>query len=341
MRIADETSRTLNEYLLLPNLTTEDCIPDNVDFSAPIVRHRVGDESAIRIAVPLTSAIMQAVSSPELAVALAQCGGISFIHHDQSVAAQAEMVSSVKRHKAGFRYSEINVKPTATLGELTHLLSSADRDIAVVTDDGSSHGLFLGLISTHDFHPKRHRLDNTVDTRMRSAADLVTAPPSISLSDANTLIWENRLDVLPIVGPEGRLESIVLRRDYELHKRFQNETIDGDKRFMVGAGVNTHDYRERIPALVDAGVDVLCIDSSDGYSVWQKHTLDFVRETYGGDVPHRCRQRGRRPRLPLPGRGRRRLREGRHRRRVDLHHPRPEGHRPRPGLGAHGRRGRA
>jgi IMP dehydrogenase len=285
MRIADETSRTLNEYLLLPNLTTDDCIPDNVDFSTPIVRHRVGGESSIRIAVPLTSAIMQAVSSPELAVALAQCGGISFIHHDQTVAQQAEMVSSVKRHKAGFRYSEINVKPSATLGELTSLLRSADRDIAVVTDDGSSHGLFLGLISTHDFHPQRHRLDNTVDTRMRAAADLVTAPPSISLSDANTLIWENRLDVLPIVGPEGRLESIVLRRDYELHKRFQNETIDDDKRFMVGAGVNTHDFRDRIPALVDAGADILCIDSSDGYSVWQQRTLEFVRPTYGSAVP--------------------------------------------------------
>jgi IMP dehydrogenase len=284
MKILDETSRTLNEYLLLPNLTTEDCVSENVDLTAPIVRHAVGQPSPLTVAVPLTSAIMQAVSSPQLAIALAQTGGLSFIHHNQSIEDQAEMVASVKRNKAGFRYSEINVKPSATLGEVTELLHAAERDVAVVTDDGSSHGLFLGLISRQDFHPKRHRMDEPVETRMRHAANLVTASPTVSLSDANTLIWDNRLDVLPIVGDDGRLESIVLRRDYELHKRFQSESIDSDKRFRVGAGVNTHDYQERIPALVAAGADVLCIDSSDGYSVWQTQTIKYVRERYGDDV---------------------------------------------------------
>lgn len=284
MKILDEVSRTLNEYLLVPNLTTEECTPANVDLGAPLVRHRLGETPAIRIAVPLTSAIMQAVSSPRMAIALAQCGGISFIHHNQPIAAQAEMVSSVKRHKAGFRYSDINIKPTATLGELAHLLQAAERDVAAVTDDGTPKGIFLGLISTHDFHPKRHRLDDPVESRMRPARDLVTATPAISLSEANTLIWDNRLDVLPIVGASGRLESIVLRRDYELHKTFQNETIDGEKRFRVGAGVNTHDFRERVPALVDAGADVLCLDSSDGYSVWQRNALRYVKEELGPGV---------------------------------------------------------
>jgi IMP dehydrogenase len=284
MKILDETSRTLNEYLLVPNLTTEECTPANVDLGAPLVRHKLGAEPAIRIAVPLTSAIMQAVSSPRMAIALAQCGGITFIHHNQSVAGQAEMVSSVKRHKAGFRYSDINIKPTATLGEVAQLLQAAERDIAVVTDDGSPKGLFLGLISTHDFHPKRHRLEDSVESRMRVARNLVTASPSISLPEANTLIWDNRLDLLPIVGESGRLESIVLRRDYELHKTFQNETIDDEKRFRVGAGVNTHDYRERVPALVEAGADVLCLDSSDGYSVWQRNALHYVKSEFGPDT---------------------------------------------------------
>jgi IMP dehydrogenase len=284
VKILEETSRTLNEYLLLPDLTTEDCTPDNVDMSTAIVRHKVGEKSPVTISVPLTSAIMQAVSSPQLAIALAQCGGISFIHQNQSVADQAEMVSSVKRHKAGFRYSEINVKPTATLGELVGLLERADRDVAVVTEDGSPQGMFLGLISTQDFHPKRHALDAFVETRMRRAENLVTAPPSISLSDANSLIWDNRLDVLPIVDSTGKLESIVLRRDYELHKTFQNETIDADKRFRVGAGINTHDFEERIPALVAAGADVLCIDSSDGFSVWQAKTLQYAKENVGDNV---------------------------------------------------------
>ena len=284
MKILDEVSRTLNEYLLVPDLTTADCVPDNVDLSVPLVRHRVGEPSPVRVATPLTSAIMGAVSSPRLAIALAQCGGLSFIHQNQPVEAQAEMVAAVKRHKAGFRFSDINIKPSATLGEVTALLESAERDVAVVTDDGSAHGQFLGLISTGDFHPRRHDLNDSVESRMRPAADLVTAPPTISLSEANTLIWDNRLDVLPIVDDEGLLRSIVLRRDYELHKRFRNESIDGEKRFRVGAGVNTHDYRERIPALVEAGADLLCIDSSDGYSVWQAETLAFVRSRYGDAV---------------------------------------------------------
>jgi IMP dehydrogenase len=284
VKILDEVSRTLNEFLLVPDLTTADCVPDNVDLSVPLVRHRVGEESPIRVATPLTSAIMGAVSSPRLAIALAQCGGLSFIHQNQPVAAQADMVAAVKRHKAGFRFSDINIKPSATLGEVTALLESAERDVAVVTDDGSAHGLFVGLISTDDFHPRRHDLNDSVESRMRAAADLVTAPPTISLSEANTLIWDHRLDVLPIVDDAGLLRSIVLRRDYELHKRFRNESIDAEKRFRVGAGVNTHDFRERIPALVEAGADLLCIDSSDGYSVWQADTLRFVRSEYGDSV---------------------------------------------------------
>jgi IMP dehydrogenase len=194
------------------------------------------------------------------------------------------MVRSVKRHKAGFRHSDINIKPSATLGEVSDLLAAAERDVAAVTDDGSSRGTFLGLISRQDFHPQRHDLNDTVESRMRPAADLVTAAPSISLRDANTLLWDHRLDVLPIVEPDGRLASIVLRRDYELHKQFRNESIDADKQFMVGAGANTHDYRERIPALVEAGADVLCLDSSDGYSVWQKNVLEWVRSQYGDTV---------------------------------------------------------
>jgi IMP dehydrogenase len=284
VKILEEVSRTLNEYLLVPNLTSADCVPANVDLSAPLVRHRLGEEPAVRIAVPLTSAIMGAVSSPRLAIALAQCGGLSFVHQNQSIPAQVEMVAAVKRHKAGFRFSDINIKPSATLGEVTELLDAAERGVAVVTDDGTAHGVFVGLISTQDFHPRRHDLNDSVESRMRPAAGLVTASPTVSLSEANTLIWDHRLDVLPVIGLDGRLESIVLRSDYELHKRFHNESIDDKKRFRVGAGVNTRDYRERIPALVEAGADLLCLDSSDGFSVWQHDALRYVRDSYGDRV---------------------------------------------------------
>jgi IMP dehydrogenase len=284
VKILDETSRALSEYLLIPNLTEERCTPENVDLGAPLVKHESGQEPPIRIAAPLCSAIMAAISSPRMAIALAQCGGIGFIQHNQPVEAQADEVRSVKRHKAGFRHSEVNVTLSATLGEVAGLLRPAGTDVAAVTDDGTPAGVFLGLIGLDDSCPARHSLCELASSRMRPAAELVTAPPSISLSEANTLLQNRRLDVLPIVGADGRLVSLVLRRDYELDKTFRSETVDQDKRFRVGAGINTHDYEDRIPALAAAGTDVLCIDSSDGYSVWQRRTLEFAQAKYGDEL---------------------------------------------------------
>jgi IMP dehydrogenase len=284
MRILDEVSRSLNEFLLIPGLTGEECTPANVDLSAPLVRHRVEEEAPLRVALPLCSAIMEAVSSPRMAVALAQAGGVAFIHQNQPVEQQARDVRSVKRHKAGFRASDLNVKPSATLGEVARLLRDAEQEVAVVTSDGTADGTFLGLIGPGDFHPQRHPLDRPAEDRMRLAADLVTAAPDISLSEANSILWDRRLDVLPVVADDGRLVSLVQRKDYELHKRFAIESVDGRKRFLVGAGINTRDYEERVPALVDAGADLLCIDSSDGFSAWQRKTMEFAAGRYGDRV---------------------------------------------------------
>ncbi|MFE5738452.1 IMP dehydrogenase [Streptomyces celluloflavus] len=283
MKILDETSRTLNEFLLLPGLTTEECTPRNVDLTTSVVRHRVGELSPVRIATPLVSAIMQAVSSPRLAVALAQSGGLSFVHQNQPIADQADEVRAVKRHKAGFRTSEVNVKPSATLGEVARLLAEVDQGVAVVTESGSADGRFLGVIGLGDFHTGRHGADEAVSARMRPGGQLRTAPSAISLSEANELIWEHRLDVLPVVDGD-RLASLVLKRDYQAHKAFHHASVDGRKRFRVGAGINSRDVAERVPALVEAGADVLCLDSSDGYSVYQKKALEFVRAQYGNDV---------------------------------------------------------
>ncbi|MFJ4689633.1 IMP dehydrogenase [Streptomyces sp. NPDC088789] len=283
MQILEETSRTLNEFLLLPGLTTRECTPQNVDLTTSLVRHRVGETSAVRVATPLVSAIMQAVSSPRLAVALAEMGGLSFIHQNQPVASQAEEVRQVKAHKAGFRTSEVAVKPTATLGEVAQLLAEADQGLAVVTDDGDPAGAFLGVIGVEDFHTRRHGADQAVTTRMRRREALRTAPPSITLSEANEVIWDERLDVLPVVDGD-RLVSLVLKADYQAHKTFQHASIDAQKRFRVGAGINSRDFEERVPALVEAGADLLCLDSSDGYSEYQAETIAFIRQKYGDTV---------------------------------------------------------
>ncbi|MCP9211610.1 IMP dehydrogenase [Streptomyces cucumeris] len=283
MKILPEISRTLSEYLLIPGLTTEDCTPDNVDLGAPLVRYRIGEEPRIRIATPMVSAIMQAVSSPTLAVALAQLGGLSFIHQNQRIEDQATDVLAVKRHKAGFRTSEVIVAPQTPLGELARRLSEAEQGVAVVTQDGEVDGEFLGIIGLDDFHLERHGASELTGNRMRGRDGLVTAPVSVTLSEANELIWNHHLDVLPVLE-DGRVASLVLKRDYQAHKTFNRATVDGEKRLRVGAGINSRDYKDRIPALVEAGADVLCLDSSDGYSVYQAKTIEFAQEKYGDDV---------------------------------------------------------
>lgn len=284
MEILPGESRTLGEYLLLPNETPEDCTADRVDLTTPLVRHRVGECAPLTIATPLLSAIMEAVSGPRLAVALAQCGGLSFVHQNQPVATQVEDIAAVKRHKAGFRPAVVALKPTATLDEVTRVVGESGAEHVAVTGDGTVGGPLLGLIGPGDFHRDRHAGVDAVTTRMRAVGDLLTARVGVSLGDANALLWDRRADVLAVLDGAGVLDSVVLRRDYDTHKRFRNESVDALKRLRVAAGINTRDHRERVPALVEAGADLLCIDSSDGYTVYQARVLEDVRSAHGGAV---------------------------------------------------------
>ncbi|GAB3448173.1 IMP dehydrogenase [Actinophytocola sediminis] len=289
-RIVAEVSRTFNEYLLLPNRTRTDCAPDAVDLRTPMVRHVVGETPAIELRAPFTSAIMQAVSSPELAIALARNGGLSFLHHNQSIEEQAAAVRKVKNFKAGFVTSDTNVRPDDTLSHLVGIMRRTGHSTAAVTHDGSAGGRLLGLVTSRDFHPQRHDLDGPVSGRMTAIADLPHAGTDSTLSSANARLWDERLDCLPVVDDGGHLQHLVFRSDYADNKRFPHQLVDGDKRLRVGAGVNTHDYRERVPALLAAGADALCFDSSDGYSDWQAQALTWVNKHYpeiptgGGNV---------------------------------------------------------
>ncbi|XVS67332.1 IMP dehydrogenase [Actinosynnema sp. CA-299493] len=280
VEIVPGVSRTFNEFLLLPNRTTAECTPAKVDLGTPLVRHAVGGSSPIRLSAPFTSAIMQAVSSPRLAVALARSGGLSFLHHNQSVEHQADAVRFVKNFKAGFVVSDTTVRPTDALRHLVGLMKTTGHNTAAVTEDGTPHGRFVGLVTSRDFHSDRHDLDLPVADRMRTADTLTCGKEGITLSEANTLLWEDRLDCLPVVDGAGHLQHLVFRSDYADHKQFPGAVVDAAKRFRVGAGVNTHDYRDRVPALVAAGADVLCLDSSDGYSDWQAEALRWVKREF-------------------------------------------------------------
>ena len=279
-----EQSHTFGEYLLIPGYSSTDCTPANVSLKTPLVKYRNGKHSAVTLNIPLVSAIMQSVSDDKMAIALAREGGLSFIYCSQSIESQAQMVTRVKGYRAGFVVSNSNISPENTLADVLALKEKTGHSTVVVTTDGTLAGKLVGIVTSRDYRVSRMSLDTKVHEFMTKFENLVYADENTTLKEANDIIWENKLNCLPLIDSGRRLKYLVFRKDYDSHKENENELIDGSKRFMVGAGVNTRDYKERIPALIEAGADVLCIDSSEGFTEWQKITLEFVREKYGDKI---------------------------------------------------------
>ena len=280
----NEVSHTFNEYLLVPGYSSAECIPANVSLKTPLVKFKRGEEPAISMNIPLTSAIMQSVSGDRLAVALAREGGVSFIYGSQSIEDEAAMVERAKSYKAGFVVSESNVTPDSTLKDILELKAKNGHSTVAVTSDGEPNGKLLGIVTSRDYRVSRMSEDTLVSDFMTPLASLIVGEKETTLKQANDIIWDHKLNSLPIVDRDGNLKYFVFRKDYDAHKENPNELLDSHKRYVVGAGINTRDYEERVPALINAGADVLCIDSSEGFSEWQARTLKFIREKYGDTV---------------------------------------------------------
>ena len=280
-----EPSHTFSEYLLVPGYTSENCIPDRVSLRTPLVKYRKGEEECpISLNIPMTSAIMQSVSNDTLAIALAKEGGISFIYGSQSVESQAAMVSRVKNYKAGFVVSASNLTPDHTLADVLDLKALNGFSTVAITDDGTANGKLLGIVTSRDYRVSRMSPTDRIATFMTPLERLITAPAETTLKEANDIIWDHKLNCLPIVDKNGRLMYFVFRKDYSSHKAHPQELLDEKKRYLVGAGINTRDFATRVPALLEAGADVLCIDSSEGFTCWQEKTIAWVREHYGDSV---------------------------------------------------------
>jgi IMP dehydrogenase len=280
----NEVSRTFSEYLLIPGLTKKESVPTNVSLKTPLSKFKKGQNPSLELNIPFVSAIMQSVSDDNMAIALARNGGLSFIFGSQSIVEQAEMVRKVKKFKAGFVVSDANLKPDNTLADVIALKELTGYSTIGITHDGKSNGKLLGLVTSRDYRPTRDALDKKVAEFMTPFEILITGELGVSLNDANDIIWDNKLNCLPIIDRNQHLQYFVFRKDYDNHKEHPNELSDSNKKLLVGAGINTRDYRERVPELVNAGVDVLCIDSSDGFSEWQKETIEFVKKNYNGTV---------------------------------------------------------
>ena len=281
----DQPSRTFGEYLLVPGYSSSECVPDAVSLKTPLVKYRKGQEDCpLTMNIPMISAIMQSVSGPDLAIALAKQGGVSFIFGSQSIESEAEMVRKVKSYKKGFVTSDSNLKPSATLADVLALKEKTGHSTVAVTEDGTAHGKLVGIVASRDYRISRMALTEKVADVMTPLDKLVIAPDTTTLKEANDIIWDNKINSLPLVDENGCLKYMVFRKDYDSHKENVNELLDAGKSYVVGAGINTRDYAERVPALVEAGVDVLCIDSSEGFTEWQSRTIDWIRAHYGDKV---------------------------------------------------------
>ena len=283
-RFFEGKSHTFSEYLLVPGYSSADCIPANVSLRTPITKFKKGESADISINIPLVSAIMQAVSDDGMAIALAKEGGLSFIYGSQSVESEAAMVRRVKQYKAGFVNSDSNIRMDFTLADVLALKERTGHSTVAVTEDGTANGKLMGIVTSRDYRVSRMPRETKVSEFMTPFEKLIYAYEGVTLKEANDIIWDNKLNSLPIIDKEGRLCCFVFRKDYDSHKENPLELLDSEKRYMVGAGINTRDYAERVPALVEAGADVLCIDSSEGFSEWQLRTLSWIREHYGDTV---------------------------------------------------------
>lgn len=249
----NEPSHTFNEYLLIPGYSSCECIPANVSLKTPLVKFKKGEEPAIELAIPMVSAIMQAVSGERLAVELARNGGVSFIYGSQTPEDEAAMVARVKAKKAGFVFSDSNLAPVNTLADILALKAKTGHSTVAITEDGTPNGKLVGIVSSRDYRVSRMDRSEKIADFMTPLEKLVTARFGITLSEANDIIWDNKINSLPVLYEDGRLYGFVFRKDYDSHRENPDEMLDAEKRFVVGAGINSRDYEQRVPLLVNAG----------------------------------------------------------------------------------------
>ena len=278
----DEPSHTFDEYLLIPGYTSADCVPANVSLRTPIVRYnkKSGEKCPLHMNIPMVSAVMQSVSNDKLAIALAKEGGISFIYGSQTIADQSAMIAHVKMYKAGFVSSDTNIKPDQTLTELVEKIKVTGHSTVAVTENGENNGKLLGIITERDFRLGHCAPNAKVKEYMTALPDLVMAEAGVTLEEANDIIWKNKINQLPVVDKNGNLQYLVFRKDYATHEKHPLELLDAQKRYIVGAGINTRDYMERVPMLLSAGADVFCLDSSEGFTEWQARALKDLHSAY-------------------------------------------------------------
>jgi IMP dehydrogenase len=260
---------TYKDFLILPGYI--DFAPHEVSLETWVSRN-------VKIKIPLISSPMDTVTESQMAIGLALLGGIGIIHNNLSIEEQAAQVERVKRYENGFITDPIVLSPQHTIADIDSIAERYGFSGVPITEDGTLRTRLVGIVSNRDVDFER---DRSIPLAKVMTTELVTAPKGVSLVEANEILRKSKKGKLPIVDKEGRLVALMSRTDLVKNKEYPLATKDAQKRLRVGAAVSTHPHdRERIDVLIARGVDLLVIDSAQGYSKFQIDLLKELKKKY-------------------------------------------------------------
>ncbi len=268
MRIV-EKAYTFDDVLLVPAHSS--VLPRDVSLSTQLTRD-------IRLNLPLLSAAMDTVTEARLAISMAQEGGIGIIHKNMSAEQQAHAVSKVKRHESGVVKDPVTIGPNMLIGELLAMLSQRKRKMSGLPV--VENGKVVGLVTNRDLRFEK-RLDQPVSAIMTPRDRLVTVPEGTSIEDAREIMHEHKVERVLVLNEKDELKGLITVKDILKTTEFPNANKDSEGRLRVGAAVGVGpDTDERVKALVEAGVDVIVVDTAHGHSQGVLDRVKWVKQNY-------------------------------------------------------------